>query len=199
MTKPQTWSRRTFLRQAALAGAAVGLGGAEEKPNTGALFPVKLVRNVRIPMPDGVTLAASTRVKALYETALPIRYYFPRADVRTELLESSETVTECAYKGPARHWSALIEGRVVTDVGWSYDDEVRREGEPVRGLIAFYNERVDLDVGGRRQERPQTGWSRAIAKARAQAPIDSSLSAFIARIRAVDNHTHVNTVVPADS
>jgi hypothetical protein len=35
--------------------------------------------------------------------------------------------------------------------------------------------------------------------ARAQAPIDSSLSAFIARIRAVDNHTHANTVVPADS
>ena len=39
----------------------------------------------------------------------------------------------------------------------------------------------------------------AAAMARAQAPIDSSLSAFIAKIRAVDNHTHANTVVPADS
>jgi predicted TIM-barrel fold metal-dependent hydrolase len=33
----------------------------------------------------------------------------------------------------------------------------------------------------------------------AQSPVDSALAAFIAGIRAVDNHTHANTVVPADS
>ena len=33
----------------------------------------------------------------------------------------------------------------------------------------------------------------------AQSPVDSSLAAFIAHIRAVDNHTHVNSVTPADS
>ena len=37
------------------------------------------------------------------------------------------------------------------------------------------------------------------APAYGQAPVDSALSAFIANIRAVDNHTHVNTVVPVDS
>ena len=35
--------------------------------------------------------------------------------------------------------------------------------------------------------------------ASAQSPIDSSLAAFIGRVRAVDNHTHVNTTVPRDS
>ena len=39
----------------------------------------------------------------------------------------------------------------------------------------------------------------APVRSRAQSPVDSSLAAFIATIRAVDNHTHVNTVVPADS
>ncbi|PYO73195.1 MAG: amidohydrolase [Gemmatimonadetes bacterium] len=34
---------------------------------------------------------------------------------------------------------------------------------------------------------------------RAQSPVDSSLAAFISTIRAVDNHTHVNTTVPRDS
>ena len=34
---------------------------------------------------------------------------------------------------------------------------------------------------------------------RAQSPVDSALASYIARIRAVDNHTHVNSVVPADS
>ncbi len=116
-------------------------------------------RRVEVRVED-VTVAASTRVKALYETALPTRYYFPRADVRLQLLAPSDTVTECAYKGTARHWSAVVNGRRVPDVAWSYDDEVRREGEPVRGLIAFYNERVDLDVDGWRLDRPRTAWSR---------------------------------------
>ena len=33
----------------------------------------------------------------------------------------------------------------------------------------------------------------------AQTPVDSALASFIARIRAVDNHTHANSLVPADS
>ncbi len=109
---------------------------------------------------EGVAVATSTRTKALYETALPVRYYFPPADVQRSLLVPSDTVTECAYKGTARHWSVVVNGRTVPDVAWSYHDEVRHEGEPVRALIAFYNERVDLDVDGTRQERPRTSWSR---------------------------------------
>jgi len=109
---------------------------------------------------EGVTLAQSGRAKALYETGLPVRYYLPAEDVRFDLLERSETVTQCAYKGTATHWSARVDGGLVTDVAWSYQDDVWREGEPVRGLVAFYNERVDLDVDGGREERPRTKWSR---------------------------------------
>jgi hypothetical protein len=29
----------------------------------------------------------------------------------------------------------------------------------VRSMIAFYNERTDIDVDGEREERPQTQWS----------------------------------------
>jgi hypothetical protein len=39
----------------------------------------------------------------------------------------------------------------------------------------------------------------AASPARAQSPIDSSLAAYIAKIRAVDNHTHVNSLAPVDS
>jgi uncharacterized protein (DUF427 family) len=109
---------------------------------------------------EGEALAASTRVRMLFESGLPVRYYFPRADVRLELLTPSRTVTECAYKGTAVHWSAHVQGHSVEDVAWSYDDEVHREGEPVRRLIAFYNERVDITVDGVSQGRPNTKWSR---------------------------------------
>ena len=109
---------------------------------------------------DGVVLADSTGVVGLYETSLPVRWYFPRDDVRLDLLEPSETVTQCAYKGQPVHWSARVDGTLHEDVAWSYDDEVRREAEDVRGRIAFYDERVDVDVEGVRQEPPVTPWSR---------------------------------------
>lgn len=111
---------------------------------------------------DGVELADSSSAVALYETGLPIRWYLPTGDVRLDLLEPSTTVTECAYKGMARHWSARTGDRLVEDVAWGYgDDVVRRDGAPVLGRIAFYDERVDLDVDGTRQDRPVTPWSRA--------------------------------------
>ena len=47
----------------------------------------------------GVRVAASRRTVLLDETGLITRYYLPLADVRHELLEPSETFTECPYKG----------------------------------------------------------------------------------------------------
>ncbi len=108
---------------------------------------------------DGVVLADSTSAVGLYETALPVRWYLPRSDVRLDRLERSDTITHCAYKGTPVHWSARVGDRLVGDVGWSYDDEVRREAEAVRGRITFYNERVDIAVDGVHQERPVTPWS----------------------------------------
>jgi len=116
-------------------------------------------RRLRVSV-DGVVLAESTAVVALYETGFPIRWYFPREDVRTDLLERSETLTQCAYKGEATHWSASVGEGGVADVGWSYEGDVRRDATDVRGRIAFYDERVDVDVDGVRQERPQSPWSR---------------------------------------
>ncbi|MCA1823699.1 MAG: DUF427 domain-containing protein [Frankia sp.] len=97
---------------------------------------------------------------ALYETGLPIRYYVPRSDVNMDVLEPSETRTQCAYKGEAAHWSARVGGELATDVAWTYDDVVRREADDVRGRVAFYNERTDIEVDGVMQPRPKTPWSR---------------------------------------
>lgn len=122
------------------------------------VFPTSRRIEVRI---EGTLVAESVRAKALYETSLPVRYYLPAADVRPGILEPSDTVTECAYKGTTRHLSALIDGKVIDDVAWIYEDEVRREAEDVRGRIAFYNERVDLVVDGKASERPGTPWYRS--------------------------------------
>ncbi len=51
----------------------------------------------------GEVVADGVRTRALFETALPTRYYFPPEHVRLDLLEPSATRTRCAYKGSASY------------------------------------------------------------------------------------------------
>ncbi len=104
-------------------------------------------RHVRVER-DGVLLAESDRPVILFETGLPVRYYLPREDVRLDALKPSETTSHCAYKGEARYWSHGAE-----DIAWTYETPLR-EAEPVRDLVCFFNERVDIEVDGTLQERP---------------------------------------------
>jgi uncharacterized protein (DUF427 family) len=99
---------------------------------------------------QGLALASSTRARALYETGLAVRYYLPLADVNRSALIPSETVTECAYKGAARYWSAQVGDVLIDDVAWMYENNVLRDAAPIQGLIAFYNEKVELRVDGSR-------------------------------------------------
>jgi uncharacterized protein (DUF427 family) len=107
---------------------------------------------------NGVTIADSNRCVMLFETYLPTRYYLPRADVRMDLLVASATTSVCAYKGTARYWSAHVEGAVITDVAWSYEDP-HNYATSVQDMICFFNERVDLRVAGESLARPRTPWS----------------------------------------
>ena len=113
-------------------------------------------RQVRVEL-DGHVLAQSSRPTLLFETMLPTRYYLPPGDVRAELTPSG-TRTYCAYKGQASYWSAAAGDRVVPDIAWTYQ-QPRHDAARVGGLIAFFNERLDVIVDGERLERPLTPWS----------------------------------------
>jgi uncharacterized protein (DUF427 family) len=114
-------------------------------------------RHVRVEL-DGVTIADSMSPRLLFETGLPVRYYLPKTHVRMDLLERSETVTHCPYKGQAETWSVRAGERLYEDVAWSYPGPLP-ESERIAGLIAFYNEKVDISVDGVQQERPSTKFS----------------------------------------
>jgi uncharacterized protein (DUF427 family) len=114
-------------------------------------------RRVRVSI-DGETVADSTKAVALFEAGLPARFYLPAEDVRTELLEPSEKKTRCPYKGLATYWHVRAGDTLHEDLAWTYA-EPDRDGGGIRGLICFFNERVDLEVDGKAQERPVTQWS----------------------------------------
>lgn len=145
----------------------------------------------------GETVVDSKRAKLLHETGhLPV-YYFPVADVRTDLLERTDKHTRCPHKGEASYWSLAVGARIAPDAAWGYEEPIepasflrdhvaiywhvpdewfaedeqlfdlawtypnpQHDAAPVRDLIAFFNERIDLDVDGEAQDRPRTQWSR---------------------------------------
>jgi uncharacterized protein (DUF427 family) len=115
-------------------------------------------RRVRV-LVDGEVLADTTRARVLFESNLPPRYYIPREDVRMDLLETSPKVTRCAYKGLARHWHVRAGDTLHDDLAWTYP-QPQHDAEPVHDLIAFYNERADIEIDGETAERPITQWSR---------------------------------------
>jgi uncharacterized protein (DUF427 family) len=93
----------------------------------------------------GQKLAESDRALRLDETGSPVRYYLPREDVRTDLLQPTAQHTTCPFKGQASYWSAQVGGEVYQNVVWSYETPIPG-AEQIAGLLCFYNERVDLTV-----------------------------------------------------
>ena len=104
-------------------------------------------------------LAESRTPVLLFETGLPTRYYLPRSDVRFEHLVPTDTTTECPYKGTTtEYWSVRTPTGLHEDLAWTYrftTDAVRA----VAGLIAFYNELVDITLDGEELARPSTKFS----------------------------------------
>jgi uncharacterized protein (DUF427 family) len=110
-------------------------------------------RHVRVSL-QGETLAESRSPCLLFEPPLPFRTYLPVADVAPGLLRPSEKRTFCAYKGQASYLS--LDGE--PDIAWTYPEPLREAAE-VTGRIAFFDERVDVEVDGRPRRRPVTPWS----------------------------------------
>ena len=108
---------------------------------------------------DGVLVADSRQPRILFETGLPPRYYLPLTDVRLDLLRPSELVTHCPYKGAATYWDVVLEsGAVHRNIVWTYRSPLP-ESQKVTGLLAFYDEKVDVTLDGELQERPKTHFS----------------------------------------
>ena len=114
-------------------------------------------RPVRIEV-DGVVVAETTHPTFLFETGLPRRTYIPKLDVRMDRLEPTDSLTMCPYKGTARYWSVRAGAGLHRDLAWSYDAPFR-ESAPIAGLVAFYDEKVDVFLDGELQARPRTHFS----------------------------------------
>ena len=103
-------------------------------------------KHVRVEGKDGQILAETRNATELDETGLPTRYYIPRDDVRTELLEATATTSHCPFKGDATYFSAPG----APDAFWVYENPSEEPAQPITGLLAPWPGRVDVIVDGER-------------------------------------------------
>jgi uncharacterized protein (DUF427 family) len=119
---------------------------------------LRSTRTARIEL-DGLVLAESSSPVLVFETGLPTRYYLNRTEVNFDRLGPSPTVTACPYKGTTSgYWSVRAGGTLHKDLAWAYDFPTRQL-QPIAGLVAFYNEKVDVILDGQRLDRPVTHFS----------------------------------------
>jgi uncharacterized protein (DUF427 family) len=84
----------------------------------------------------GTILVDTDDTTIVFETGNPPVLYVDPGHVRTDLLRRTDTASYCNYKGWATWWAATVDGAVVDDVAWSYDDPPP-ESLPITGHLAF--------------------------------------------------------------
>jgi len=65
-------------------------------------------------------------------------HYFPENTVNKELLTSSETHTQCAWKGTASYYNIVANGEENRDAAWYYP-ETTEAAKNIIGYIAFWH------------------------------------------------------------
>ncbi|MFL5864788.1 MAG: DUF427 domain-containing protein [Solirubrobacteraceae bacterium] len=125
-----------------------------EYPRPPAIVPC--ARRVRVALADQV-VADSTGAVRVLETSHPPTIYIPPTDVRKELLSASGgRSTWCEFKGSARYLDAVIDGRRLKAVAWTYPDPSPGY-EALRDHVAFYPGRVDAAWLGDERVQAQDG------------------------------------------
>jgi uncharacterized protein (DUF427 family) len=112
--------------------------------------PITIERNsARVVVTVGGRVVADTREALTLREAsyLPVQY-IPWKDVDTSLLERTNHVTYCPYKGDCSYYSIPVGGDRSVNAAWIYENAYPAVAE-INGYVAFYPGRV-----GAIEERP---------------------------------------------
>ena len=85
---------------------------------------------------NGKTIVDSLCALLLFETGRQPVYYFPRDDVRMDLMERTGHRTRCPYKGDAAYWTVTVGNRSFENAAWSYERPLSGM-ERIKDLVAL--------------------------------------------------------------
>jgi len=110
------------------------------KPDHRVAFE-KSPKRMRVVVED-TTIADTVGPGLMFETGHRPAYYFPRKDVRMDVLERTAHQTHCPYKGDASYWTIKIGDRLIDNAVWSYEQPLP-EMSQIKDYLAFYWNKVD--------------------------------------------------------
>lgn len=103
-------------------------------------------RRVRVTAGD-VVIAETSKALTLKEAKYPAVQYLPREDANMALLEATERVTHCPYKGDASYFSIKADGKTLDNAIWTYETPFPAMTE-ISGHLAFYPDKVKIEEVG---------------------------------------------------
>ena len=108
--------------------------------------PITITANpkrIRV-LADGVVIADTTHALTLKEASYPAVQYVPRDDTKMALLERTDRVTHCPYKGDASYFSIRANGKTLDNAIWTYETPYPAMTE-ISGHLAFYPDKVKIE------------------------------------------------------
>jgi len=95
----------------------------------------------------GTVIAETTHALTLKEANYPAVQYVPRADANLAMLQRTERVTHCPYKGDANYFSIVADGKTIDNAIWTYETPYPATAD-IAGHLAFYPDRVKIEEVG---------------------------------------------------
>ncbi|SFJ91318.1 DUF427 domain-containing protein [Bradyrhizobium sp. cf659] len=103
-------------------------------------------RRVRVTAGD-IVIAETSKALTLKEAKYPAVQYVPRQDANMALLERTDRVTHCPYKGDASYYSVKADGKTLDNAIWTYEAPFPAMTE-ISGHLAFYPDKVKIEEVG---------------------------------------------------
>ncbi|MBR1172451.1 DUF427 domain-containing protein [Bradyrhizobium sp. KB893862 SZCCT0404] len=103
-------------------------------------------RRVRVTAGD-IVIAETSKALTLKEARYPAVQYVPREDANMALLERTNRVTHCPYKGDASYYSVKADGKTLDNAIWTYEAPFPAMTE-ITGHLAFYPDKVKIEEVG---------------------------------------------------
>ncbi|PJG55860.1 hypothetical protein CVM73_06830 [Bradyrhizobium forestalis] len=103
-------------------------------------------RRVRVTAGD-IVIAETSKALTLKEARYPAVQYVPREDTNMALLERTDRVTHCPYKGDASYYSVKADGKTLDNAIWTYETPFPAMTE-ISGHLAFYPDKVKIEEVG---------------------------------------------------
>ncbi|SPP94421.1 MULTISPECIES: DUF427 domain-containing protein [Bradyrhizobium] len=103
-------------------------------------------RRVRVTAGD-IVIAETSKALTLKEAKYPAVQYVPREDTNMALLERTDRITHCPYKGDANYYSVKADGKTLDNAIWTYETPFPAMTE-ISGHLAFYPDKVKIEEVG---------------------------------------------------